>query len=88
MADKPKGGILARRAGMWCQDKSVWVWLDSKRKTVDGFHNADTTKEWLCNACQIESRAEIDHDAYATAMFTKIYKAWQDDQTGYSKRRG
>lgn len=65
--EKPKGGPLAKLAGMWANDPEFWAWLT-------GFHpsenwNAETSAAYIRNVCGVESRVELDHDPEAAALF-------------------
>ncbi|MGM0912739.1 MAG: hypothetical protein ACQEWZ_00100 [Pseudomonadota bacterium] len=77
----PKGGRLARQAAMLCQDPAFRLYLDRRRRhkqglteaqLPDGTHNEQDARDWLCAACQIESRAELDHNPTAAAMLRTI----------------
>lgn len=72
-ADKPKGGELARLAGMFCQQPEFCEWADLN----DGIEAA----AFIRYACRIGSRAELDHnDAAASAFHEKIrrpYVEWR-----------
>ena len=88
----PKGGHWARAAAMLCQDKAFHLYLDRRRRhkqglseaqLPDGTHNADDARDWLCAACQIQSRAELDHNAQALATFRAIrqrFGRWKSRQ--------
>lgn len=80
-AEQLKGGKLARQAAMLCQDSAFQLYLDRRRRAKhnmtefqlpDGTHNAEDARDWLCAACQIQSRAELDHNTTAAAMFHRI----------------
>lgn len=80
-ADQLKGGKLARQAAMLCQDRAFQLYLDRLRRAKhnmtefqlpDGTHNAEDARYWLCAACEIQSRAELDHNPTAEAMFRRI----------------
>jgi hypothetical protein len=82
----PKGGKLARQAAMLCQDAQFQLYLDRRRRAKhgmtesqlpDGTHNTDDARDWLCAACQIQSRVELDHDHRAASMFYAIRKRYQ-----------
>jgi hypothetical protein len=76
-----KGGKLARQATMLCQDTNFQLYLDRRRRAKhnmtefqlpDGTHNTEDARDWLCAACQIQSRAELDHNTTAAATFRRI----------------
>ncbi len=88
----PKGGRLARQAAMLCQDPAFRLYLDRRRRhkqglteaqLPDGTHNEQDARDWLCAACQIESRAELVHNPTAAAMFrtiTQRFTHWKTRQ--------
>ncbi|MCZ0930328.1 hypothetical protein L0636_07810 [Halomonas janggokensis] len=76
-----KGAALARQAAMLCQDRAFQLYLDRRKRAKfgrtestlpDGTHNQDDARDWLCAACQIQSRAELDHNPTAAATFRRI----------------
>ncbi|QPL45039.1 hypothetical protein IT895_12630 [Halomonas sp. A40-4] len=82
-AEPVKGGRLARQAAMLCQDRAFQDYLDKRRRhkqglteaqLPDGTHNADDARDWLCAACQIQSRSELDHNPTAAATFRRIHQ--------------
>lgn len=85
-AEQLKGGRLARQAAMLCQDAKFQLYLDRRRRAKhgmtefqlpDGTHNAEDARDWLCAACEIQSRAELDHDHRAAGVFHVIRKRYQ-----------
>ena len=85
-AEHAKGGKLARQAAMLCQDRAFQLYLDRRRRAKhgmtefqlpDGTHNTEDARDWLCVACQIQSRAELDHNYRAANMFHVIRKRYQ-----------
>ncbi|MBZ9576764.1 hypothetical protein [Modicisalibacter sp. MOD 31.J] len=82
MSDQqPKGGPVARAAAMLCQDPVFGLFLDRRRRhkfgiseedLPDGTHNAQDARDWLCAACQIQSRADLDSNPRAAAKFRQI----------------
>lgn len=80
-AEQLKGGKLARQAAMLCQDSAFRLYLDRRRRAKhnmtefqlpDRTHNTEDARDWLCAACEIQSRAELDHNPTAEAMFRRI----------------
>ncbi len=70
---KPKGGALARRAGIMCNERGFQTFLDVS--------SADAAANLVRQKCGIESRAQLDHDDTAGEIFGKIdqlYKMWLD----------
>lgn len=72
MVEKPKGGQLARLAGMWCNDPNFWQFLmDATSFVVTGSEDARMA---VCNYCSIESRAELDNNPEAAEKFHKLIR--------------
>ncbi|WP_136067127.1 hypothetical protein [Modicisalibacter radicis] len=78
---QPKGGPLARSAAMLCQDAQFRLYLDRRKRykfglkpdqMPDGTHSAQDARDWICQACGISSRAELDHNPHAGATFRMI----------------
>ncbi len=68
---KPKGGDLARLAGIWCNDPAFRAWLQAP--------TVEAARERICYVCGVESRAELDHSASAKAIFNESFrKAYRD----------
>lgn len=84
-----KGGPMARQAAMLCQDAAFRLYLDHRRRhkfgmsksaLPDGTHSEHDARDWLCAACGIRSRAELDHQPQAAATFKGIrhrYHRWR-----------
>ena len=89
-----KGGPMARQAAMLCQDPAFRLYLDRRRRfkwnmpehaLPDGTHNEQDARDWLCAACRIHSRAELDHRQEAERTFRQIrnrFNRWRAKQTG------
>ena len=74
--ETPKGGALAKLAGMWCADKTFQSWLgvadeDSENRATLSFYEL----------CDIRSRRELDHDPAAAERFNRLirgpYMKWR-----------
>lgn len=64
---KPKGGALAKLAGMWCELPAFHAWasmISGKRVT-----NSEEAAEFVRLTCLIQSRSELDNDELAEARF-------------------
>ena len=67
--DKPKGGPLAQWAAMRCNDARFCEWFDT--------HTPELTAERIRAICKIESRAELDSNAAAAAIFrAQVMQPW------------
>jgi len=77
-----KGGRLARQAAMLCQSADFRLWLDRRARAKynlqieDGTHTEQDARDFILQACAIDSRAELDHNPQAAAMFAKIAQAF------------
>lgn len=70
---KPKGGALAKLAGMWCADPHFIAWLTE----VGDFAlplTTDDASEVVRVWCGVASRADLDHDARAADAFQTLIR--------------
>lgn len=68
---KPKGGELAKLAGILCADPKFQDWISATSEE-------DAATE-LRARCGVTSRAELDHNAKAATIFHEhIRKPWQE----------
>ncbi|WP_275286891.1 hypothetical protein [Halomonas elongata] len=76
-----QGNHKARQAAMLCQDATFRLYLDRRRRhkfgltesqLPDGTHNERDARDWICAACCIESRAELEHNLEAWQTFRAI----------------
>ena len=76
--EKPKGGQLAKLAGMWCEEPEFWEFLT--HKTGSKISTADGAAASVRHQCSIESRSDLDHNEIASAHFHRYirqpYMAW------------
>ncbi len=78
MTEELKGGKLAQRAAILCHDANFRLWLDRRRKAKfgfdipDGTHTEQDAKEFILQACGIESRRELDHNQIAAKRFKYV----------------
>lgn len=88
--EKPKGGERAKRAGILCNDSAFQRWLYEHARAqgmvfpVDTKPIADNAAYLLRELCQVQSRAEIDHDEAARAEFDSIVDEFYRTQHGES----
>lgn len=59
--EAPKGGALAKLAGMWCQSKDFQEWL--------GVPTPAEARLFILEECEIDSRAELDNNQFAAERF-------------------
>ena len=67
--EKPKGGPLAKLAGMWCAEQDFIDWLDDRYIQGLGMHQGWDPAKVIRHVCKIESRAELDHNPEARKLF-------------------
>ncbi len=60
-APKPAGGPLAKLAGQWCQMPQFLAW--------SGCSTPQAAANFVRDECEVESRAELDHDEKAARLF-------------------
>ena len=77
--EKPKGGALAKLAGMWCADKTFQSWIDLDSDYCAGDENGAALR--LYEICEIQSRRQLDHDPAAAERFNRLirgpYMKWR-----------
>lgn len=64
--EKPKGGALAKLAGMWCNDPEFMDWMEA----ADSYGAAENIRV----ICEIDTRAELDHDPVAAEKFHRLIR--------------
>lgn len=70
--EKPKGGPLAKLAGIWCHDPEFWTWLETDPDNA--CHSAQGAAHCLYAICGIESRVELDNDPAAAERFHRLIR--------------
>lgn len=70
--EKPKGGVLARLAGQWCNTQAFWDFLLREHEYTVG--NEPDAAKTLYELCGIASRAELDHNPSAADKFHKLIR--------------
>jgi hypothetical protein len=81
--EPPKGGALARLAGMWCADPEFHAWLGQQYKVT--IRSVSDAAAFIRHECGVESRAEFDNDPRAERSFNNLfrlpYMAYQQGRT-------
>lgn len=80
--EAPKGGALARLAGQWCQDAGFIDWLMHAHTPQWGEAQAalpdEAPDDWAAWAvrciCEVDSRAELDHQPDAAERFQRLIR--------------
>lgn len=67
--EKPKGGALARLAGMWCNDPKFCAWISWKYKGGVLPVEPAVAAQFVREQCCIDSRAKLDNDSAAADKF-------------------
>lgn len=81
---EPKGGELARLAGMLCADPDFQFWLEARHREelpaeIGGAEGAERAAVLVRSVCGVESRAELDHNREAAMNFHElIRKPWAE----------
>lgn len=77
--DQPKGGALAKLAGMWCADPVFQNWLELDPDNAAP--NESGAALCLYALCEIQSRRQLDHDPAAAERFNRLirgpYMKWR-----------
>ena len=70
--DAPKGGALAKLAGMWCADKTFHSWLGIYDVAAGDPEGRAALR--LYEECEIQSRRQLDHDPAAAERFHRLIR--------------
>lgn len=65
-SDRPKGGELARLAGIFSNNPTFQDWCEAG--------SAEEAAEWIRRTCQVSSRADLDHDEEAQKLFHNLVR--------------
>lgn len=70
--DRRRGGALSKLAGQFCEAEPFRKWL---RLTYEPLPRTSTeAAEIIRSVCRVESRAELDHDDDAAAIFHREFR--------------
>lgn len=79
ITEAPKGGALAKLAGMWCADATFQAWLELDPDNAAP--NESGAALCLYALCEIQSRRQLDHDPAAAERFNRLvrgpYMKWR-----------
>lgn len=70
-AQRVKGGPLAKLAGRWSNERAFLGWLNAIGQPANTPRDA---AEFIRARCRIESRAQLDHEAEARALFERYVR--------------
>lgn len=80
--EKPKGGALAKLAGILCRDPEFGRFLSERTPSCAPVLHTEDAAKTIYAVCGIESRAELDHNPAAAEMFHNEFRlpylAWQE----------
>ena len=68
--DRPKGGELAKWAGILCNDPMFWKYV--------GVTDSEGARKLITGACHVSSRTELDHDKKAAEYFREITRNFDE----------
>lgn len=74
---RQKGGPLSKLAAMMCQSSACRMWMAGEF----AYHALDESeaRDLMCSICNVESRAQLDHDESAKAIFNEKFRhPWQN----------
>ena len=78
-----KGGELSKWAALRCQDPAFRAWLRSQGPARQDWNTTDGAADTIRAICHITSRAELDHNKAAAAIFAEhIRRPWQEHTEG------
>lgn len=80
-----KGGRCSQLAARFGQDETFRAWYDLRKGQTVGTATENDIKLFFYRACQVNSRAVIDHNDYARRMFHKIRNEFLADQRGANR---
>lgn len=74
--EKPKGGSLAKLAGMWCNEPEFMKWANSTTHAGIFWHlqDAEEVADFVRELCGIQSRAELDSNPDAAERFHEMIR--------------
>jgi len=78
-----KGGELSKWAAMRCQDPAFRAWLATQGPSRQDWNTTDGAADTIRAICHITSRAELDHNKAAAAIFNeRIRRPWLEHTEG------
>lgn len=77
--EAPKGGPLAKLAGMWCESAAFASWLERTYTDTWAVSSVTEPESKRCATtlrilCGIDSRAQLDHDDKAATRFQDLIR--------------
>jgi hypothetical protein len=82
--EKPKGGPLAKLAGMWCKDETFHEYFSQHVDPETHEISDEGAADYIRAICRVDSRAEIDSNGEASVRFHEYirqpYMDWLKEQ--------
>ncbi len=78
--EQPKGGALAKSAGILCDTEAFQRFAQERYPVGDGVPSAQVAAAFVRDFCHVDSRRELDHSPTARRLFAQLmedYRAWQ-----------
>lgn len=72
--EKPKGGALAKLAGMLCADPEFWKFLTHQFSLEEVCEGGEDAAQIVREVCEIESRSELDWHTDAADRFHSLIR--------------
>lgn len=79
--DKPKGGELAKWAGILSNDPVFWEWIKGD-EGVRPIQSESEAASHIRECCMVSSRAMLDHDPEAAKIFRHMMGEFDDWKNG------
>ena len=80
--DKPKGGELAKWAGILSADTYWWGWLEGHLHAPGAINSEQRAAYLLRQHLHIDSRAELDHNPEAAKIFREMMREFSEWKNG------
>lgn len=74
VSDKPKGGELAKLAGQWSKDPNFWRWASKTNPPKWDIRTEEEAAAYFYETCEVDSRADLDHDKVAAERFQALIR--------------
>ena len=74
LEDAMKGGSLSKHAARLCRDEDFRAWIEEIEQFESGVVTEDRAAEWIRARCNVESRAELDHNVGAAQIYHNMIR--------------
>ena len=84
-AEKPKGGSLSKSAARICEQPAFHTFVADRMRAAfmpwpSNLSNSDVSAKFMRSYCEINSRAELDHNPEAEARLKQLMKEFREFQ--------